>query len=64
MASLQQRWLERQELARNKGRIDERLEEIGWMLQELRISLFAQEVKTAYPVSVKRIEKHWKELGL
>jgi ATP-dependent helicase HrpA len=30
----------------------------------LRISLFAQQVKTAYPVSIKRIEKRWKELGL
>jgi ATP-dependent helicase HrpA len=28
-------------------------------LEELRISLFAQELKTAYPVSVQRLEKKW-----
>jgi ATP-dependent helicase HrpA len=64
LAELVSRLRERQELARSKGRIDERLEEIRWMLEELRVSFFAQEVRTAYPVSVKRIEKRWKELGL
>jgi len=64
MAGLNQQWQDRMQLADKKGRIDERLEEIRWMLEELRISLFAQQVKTAYPVSVKRIEKRWKELGL
>ena len=64
MAGVYQQWQERQLIADKKGRIDERLEEIRWMLEELRISLFAQQVKTAYPVSVKRIEKRWKELGL
>jgi len=64
MAQVLQRWQERQQLADKNGRIDERLEEIRWMLEELRISLFAQQVKTAYPVSLKRIEKRWKELGL
>ena len=43
---------------------DERLEELRWSIEELRISLFAQEVKTAYPVSLKRLEKRWQELGL
>jgi ATP-dependent helicase HrpA len=28
---------------------------IGWMLEELRVSLFAQTLGTAYPVSVKRV---------
>jgi len=64
MAQLSEAWQDRQMLAQKKGRIDERLEEIRWMLEELRISLFAQEVKTAFSVSVKRIEKRWKELGL
>ena len=30
---------------------------VGWMIEELRVSLFAQSLGTAYPVSVKRIEK-------
>jgi ATP-dependent helicase HrpA len=34
-------------------------EQYRWMLEELRVSLFAQGLKTAYPISTKRIEKHW-----
>ena len=64
MGSLYQQWSERDERERKNGRTDERLEEIRWMLEELRVSLFAQELKTAYPVSIKRIEKRWKALGL
>ena len=64
MAPLQQKWQERAAAAREAGRRDPRLEEIRWMLEELRVSLFAQQIGTAYPVSVKRIEARWKELGL
>ncbi|NKX89567.1 ATP-dependent RNA helicase HrpA [Nocardia coubleae] len=31
--------------------------EIWWMIEELRVSLFAQKLGTPYPVSTKRIEK-------
>jgi ATP-dependent helicase HrpA len=34
-----------------------------WMLEEFRVSLFAQQLKTAYPISVKRMEKAWDERG-
>lgn len=34
-------------------------EQYRWMLEELRISLFAQGLKTVYPISTKRIEKQW-----
>jgi ATP-dependent helicase HrpA len=34
-----------------------------WSLEELRVSLFAQQLKTAYPVSVLRLEKIWNERG-
>jgi len=40
-----------------QGKPDARLEEFSWMLQELRISLFAQELKTPVIVSIKRMEK-------
>ncbi|MBA2715760.1 MAG: DUF3418 domain-containing protein, partial [Propionibacteriales bacterium] len=33
------------------------LREVGWMIEELRVSLFAQHLKTARPVSVQRVEK-------
>ena len=64
MAPLQKKWRERSAATRGAGRRDSRLDEICWMLEELRISLFAQQIRTAYPVSVKRIETRWKELGL
>ena len=64
MAPLAARWLERTAAARNAGREDPRLDEVRWMLEELRVSLFAQSLGTAYPVSVKRVEAQWRELGL
>jgi ATP-dependent helicase HrpA len=30
-----------------------------WQLEELRVSLFSQPLKTAYPISAKRLEKAW-----
>ena len=42
-----------------KGVVDPRLEEFRWLLEELRVSLFAQELKTPMPVSVKRLQKVW-----
>ena len=36
--------------------------EYRWLIEELRISLFAQELKTVQPVSVKRLEKKWLEI--
>ncbi|WP_019867222.1 ATP-dependent RNA helicase HrpA [Methylovulum miyakonense] len=32
-----------------------------WMLEEFRVSLFAQHLKTAYPISAKRLDKAWDE---
>jgi ATP-dependent helicase HrpA len=49
-------------LAERKGVADARLEEFRWLLEELRVSLFAQELKTPQPVSVKRLEKAWSQL--
>jgi ATP-dependent helicase HrpA len=64
MAGLERDWLDREARARAAGRPDPRLEEIRWLLEELRVSLFAQELKTAVPVSIQRIERRWRELGL
>ena len=33
-----------------------------WMIEEYKVSLFAQELKTAYPVSEKRLQKRYKEI--
>jgi ATP-dependent helicase HrpA len=40
-----------------KGQHDDRIIELRWLLEELRISLFAQELRTPMPVSVKRVQK-------
>ena len=37
----------------------EALEQYRWMIEEFRISLFAQGIKTAYPISAKRLDKQW-----
>ncbi|MGI8869740.1 MAG: ATP-dependent RNA helicase HrpA, partial [Mycobacteriales bacterium] len=39
------------------------LREVGWMIQELRVSLFAQQIGTAYPVSSRRIHRRLAEIG-
>ncbi|MFM9916725.1 MAG: ATP-dependent RNA helicase HrpA [Rhizobacter sp.] len=49
-------------LAERKGVTDARLDEFRWLLEELRVSLFAQELRTPQPVSVKRLEKVWTQL--
>ena len=50
-------------VAERKGAIDGRLQEFRWLLEELRVSFFAQELRTPQPVSVKRLEKAWAQLG-
>ena len=49
-------------VAERKGAVDERMEEFRWLLEELRVSFFAQELRTPQPVSVKRLEKAWMQL--
>ncbi|MET3820196.1 ATP-dependent helicase HrpA [Burkholderia sp. PvR073] len=44
------------------GVADPRLAEFRWLLEELRISLFAQELRTPMPVSVKRLHKVWESM--
>ena len=57
---LEQRWTRR--LAELKGAADPRLDEYRWLLEELRVSFFAQELRTPQPVSVKRLDKVWEQL--
>ena len=64
LTPLLEKWRERAAAVQAVGRRDPRLDEIRWMLEELRISFFAQRVGTAYPVSLKRIETRWREMGL
>jgi ATP-dependent helicase HrpA len=60
---LQSKWIEKvsvfveSDLEIPKAYID-----FQWAMQELRVSLFAQELKTPYPISIKRLEKKWTDL--
>jgi ATP-dependent helicase HrpA len=46
-------------VAERKGAQDARMLEFRWLLEELRVSLFAQELRPPQPVSIKRLEKAW-----
>ena len=51
----------RRQLERNsrEEKPDPELIRFRWLLEELRVSQFAQELKTLAPVSVKRLEEQW-----
>ncbi len=42
--------------------IPQTLLDYRWLIEELRVSLFAQELKTPFPVSMKRLEKTWQDI--
>ena len=56
------RYRERVERDRLASRIEPRLEGFRWLLEELSVSLFAQELKTPFPVSYKRLDRAWADL--
>ena len=43
----------------NEGVVDPALDQYRWMLEEFRVSQFAQELKTSIPISTKRLEAQW-----
>jgi ATP-dependent helicase HrpA len=49
-------------VAERKGVTDERMLAYRWLLEELRVSFFAQELRTPQPVSIKRLEKAWLQM--
>ena len=57
---LEQMWQEKIDSLVKQGQpVSDDLAAFKWMIEELRVSLFAQELKTPYPVSVKRLLKEW-----
>ncbi len=50
-------------VAERKGQIDARMQELRWLLEELRVSFFAQELRTPQPVSIKRLDKLWAQIN-
>ena len=59
---LEQMWQEKTDSLVKQGLpVSDDLAAFRWMIEELRVSLFAQELKTPYPVSVKRLLKEWEK---
>ena len=57
---LENMWQEKTDSLIKQGlTVSDDLAAFRWMIEELRVSLFAQELKTPYPVSVKRLMKEW-----
>jgi len=57
-----QNWEAEVDKRRKAGRLTPELMNYRWLIEELRVSLFAQELKTPFPVSFKRLEKAWSDL--
>ncbi len=63
MAPLLDAWRARQRRLEAGGGSTPEMEDFRWRLEELRVSLYAQELKTPEPVSLKRLEKRWQEIA-
>ena len=59
-----QRYADLTQLHRDQAIVDPELETFRWMIEELRVSLFAQPLGTSLTVSPARMEKQWKKVRL
>ena len=62
IAGFWNQYAQRLQKHRKAGISDPNLAAFRWQIEELRISLFAQELKTPHPVSAKRLQKLWEEI--
>ena len=62
MAALEQPYRRESAARARHGPQSAEFVQFGWLLEELRVSLFAQELKTPVPVSLKRLSKLWETL--
>jgi len=60
---LWEQYLARAEQHRKKNIVDPALDEYRWLLEEFRVSLFAQELRTAVAVSEKRLRQQWQSVA-
>ena len=58
------RYKERAKVLAEQQRHSDALDEFRWLLEEFRVSVFAQPIKTAVPVSEKRLNQSWEEVKL
>jgi ATP-dependent helicase HrpA len=59
LAPFEMQWQREQARQAKSGMADVQLDQYRWLLEEFRVQLFAQELKTAVPVSAKRLQKTW-----
>nr|WP_306671413.1 ATP-dependent RNA helicase HrpA [Endozoicomonas sp. ONNA2] len=59
---LQQKYDQRREAHSQHKVIDPNLQQFYWMIEEYRVSLFAQQLGTRFPVSDKRLRKLWEQV--
>ena len=62
LAPLHAAWLRAVAARQRSGRTSPEIEQFGWLLEELRVALFAQELRTPVPVSAKRLAKLWQSI--
>jgi ATP-dependent helicase HrpA len=62
VAPLWQQYVDRLAEHHQRGIVDPQMDGHRWMLEELRVSLFAQELKTSIPISVQRLLKQWEQV--
>ena len=62
VVQLERDWLREDIRARKADERDPQLDQFRWLLEELRVSLFAQELKTPMPVSTKRLARMWQTI--
>ncbi|MDX2090714.1 MAG: ATP-dependent RNA helicase HrpA [Kofleriaceae bacterium] len=60
---LWQQFVGKREQLKQRGRTPAELAELGWLFEELRVQVFAPELKTAVPVSVARVHDLWTSLS-
>ncbi|MES2636736.1 MAG: ATP-dependent RNA helicase HrpA, partial [Pseudomonadota bacterium] len=59
-----QKWQDKVNQCQQSHReVPQNLQDFRWLIEELRVSLFAQELKTPMPISIKRLDKTWAEIG-
>jgi ATP-dependent helicase HrpA len=63
VVALWQKFVATRDGAATRGLQLDKLAELGWLLEELRVQTFAPELKTAVPVSLKRIQELWPSLA-
>ncbi|MES2181436.1 MAG: DUF3418 domain-containing protein, partial [Pseudomonadota bacterium] len=59
---LWQKWHDAVEKQQKVDKQSADLMNFRWLIEELRVSLFAQELKTPFPISIKRLEKTWQDI--